>query len=185
MAKRNYKVVISGGPGSGKTMLISILQNRGFQTFEEYSRTVIRNGFEGGYENYFKTKPDEFSKAIFQGRIRQWEKANALPLNKTKPYIFFDRGIPDTYAYLQADGKNTSLWEKQAIPYVYDHIFLLEPWLEIYHTDNERMEPFHEAKRYYVSIKKTYEALKCPIDIVPKGTPENRIEFILNILDYG
>lgn len=181
----NCKVVISGGPGSGKTMLISLLQNRGFQTVEEFSRTVILQGFEAGYKNYFKSDPEGFSKILLEGRIKQWQKAHALPLNAKKPYVFFDRGIPDTYAYLQAEGKNISLWEKQAALYAYDHIFLLEPWLEIYHTDNERLEPFEEAKRYYLAIKKVYEALQCPIDIVPKSTPEIRLQFILNVLDHG
>ncbi|NBS26946.1 MAG: hypothetical protein EBS81_11695 [Gammaproteobacteria bacterium] len=32
---QNRKVVISGGPGSGKTKLIELLHQMGFETFEE------------------------------------------------------------------------------------------------------------------------------------------------------
>ena len=133
----NRKIVISGGPGSGKTRLINLLKEDGYQTFEEFSRIIIKKGFHKGFKNYFKEDPNAFSEALFEGRKQQWESARKLPFLKKKPYVFFDRGIPDIIAYLQAQGKNSDPWKKKAKPYVYEHVFLLEPWLEIYHTDSE------------------------------------------------
>ncbi|PTM01424.1 MAG: ATPase, partial [Candidatus Arcticimaribacter sp.] len=37
-SKTPYKIVISGGPGSGKTTLINLLKERGYICFEEISR---------------------------------------------------------------------------------------------------------------------------------------------------
>jgi len=184
--KRNRKVVISGGPGSGKTTLIALLQKKGYSIFEEYSRSIIREGFALGHANYFKADPEGFSNALFEGRKQQWERAHILSYDTAKPFVFFDRGIPDTYAYLQADGINIAAWKKQAAPFTYDYVFLLAPWREIYHTDKERMESFATAEKYYLHIKHAYEELQYPTHLVPKDTPNRRVDYILNQLEqYG
>ena len=178
----NRKIVISGGPGSGKTRLINLLKEDGYQTFEEFSRIIIKKGFHKGFKNYFKVLPKAFSEGFFEGRKQQWESARKLPFLKKKPYVFFDRGIPDIIAYLQAQGKNSDPWKKKAKPYVYEHVFLLEPWLEIYHTDSERLETFEEAQNYFEHIKNIYQELNGLLHIIPKESPENRIAFLLNTL---
>ena len=180
--KHNQKIVISGGPGSGKTRLINLLKEDGYPTYEEYSRIIIKKGFHKGFKNYFKEDPNIFSEALFDGRKQQWESARKLPFFKKKPYVFFDRGIPDIIAYLQAQGKNIDSLKEMAKPYVYEHVFLLEPWLEIYHTDSERHETFEEAQNYFNHIRNTYQKLNGLLHIIPKETPENRIVFLLNTL---
>jgi len=85
----NQKIVISGGPGSGKTRLINLLKDDGYQTYEEYSRIIIKGGFYKGFKNYFKEDPNTFSKLLFEGRKKQWESARQLPFFKKKPYVFF------------------------------------------------------------------------------------------------
>ena len=179
---QNRKVVISGGPGSGKTKLIELLHQMGFETFEEVSRSIIQKGFQEGHERYFKSAPEKFSELLFEGRKTQWQSAQQIPYKATKPYLFFDRGMPDTYAYLQAEGKNIDLWKQKAAPFPYDHVFLLAPWPEIYHNDAERLEPFDEAVHYYHHIKEIYTSLPSLLHFVPKGTPEARVAFILNEL---
>ena len=42
MPLKNKKIVISGGPGSGKTTLIDLLNKNGFDCIEELSRGIIK-----------------------------------------------------------------------------------------------------------------------------------------------
>ena len=71
----NKKIVISGGPGSGKTTLINLLINNGYHCFEEFSRSVIDAGKAKGIQNFFETEPLTFSQIIFQKRKKQYLSA--------------------------------------------------------------------------------------------------------------
>ena len=68
---KNKKVVITGGPGSGKSTLIELLEMYGYFCFKEFSRSLIKKSKNEGEENYFKSKPIEFSRLIWEKRIEQ------------------------------------------------------------------------------------------------------------------
>jgi len=40
----NNRFIITGGPGSGKTSLVEVLQNLGYAGFPEIARELIKNG---------------------------------------------------------------------------------------------------------------------------------------------
>ena len=65
----------------------------------------------------------------------------------------------------------------------HDIIFLTPAWKEIYENDNERKEDFYKAQRLESFIHNTYENLGYNVIIVPKANIEERIKFILNILN--
>ncbi|MEC7173627.1 MAG: AAA family ATPase, partial [Bacteroidota bacterium] len=44
----NKKIVISGGPGSGKTTLVNLLKDKGYRCFEEFSRILIDRAQKSG-----------------------------------------------------------------------------------------------------------------------------------------
>ena len=182
----SQKIVISGGPGSGKTSLIDFLTAAGYSTFEEVSRVVIQEGRSLGKANYFLEDPYAFSEILFEGRKKQYEKAQKMTPNGTLPYVFFDRGIHDTYAYLEAMGLATAAWKKKMEAYRYDFIFLLPPWKAIYQTDEERKEDFPQAQLFYKHIKKVYETAANTLIEVPIGSVAERTAFILKQLgDHG
>ncbi len=76
MPLKNKKIVISGGPGSGKTTLIDLLNKNGFHCIEELSRGIIQNAREEGEDNFFISQPIIFSEQVWQGRRRQYETAS-------------------------------------------------------------------------------------------------------------
>lgn len=178
---QNRKIVISGGPGTGKTSLIKGICNQGYTVFKEYSRTIIEEGKLKGKANFFLSNPYEFSELLFLGRKEQFEKANSIIFDSNRPYLFFDRAIHDTYAYLDALGKSDFYWKDKVSPFKYDLIFLLDPWKSIYKKDAQRMETFEEALEYFPFIKKAYEQNHSVV-IVPKVSIEKRVAFILNYL---
>ena len=68
---KKKRIVISGGPGSGKTTLINSLNKLGYSTFDEYSRTLIEKAKNEGKNRYFLSDPYLFSEALFTGRKKQ------------------------------------------------------------------------------------------------------------------
>lgn len=168
------KIVITGGPGTGKTSVIDHLKSQGHFCLAEISREVILAARQQGVEQLFLTDPLLFSQKLLEGRIAQYEQVE----NEART-VFFDRGIPDVVAYM--DYFKTSYPEhfnEACRNHRYDTIFLLPPWKEIYRSDNERYESFEQAKDIHKALKVTYQNYGyTPIE-VPVGTVQNRVNFI-------
>lgn len=168
------RIVISGGPGGGKTTLINLLQKKeGLHCFEEVSRNYIDLGKQNGMENYFKAAPKTFSTFLWEERIKQHEQAKPGCLN------FYDRSLVDVVAYLRHVGSPALEWEEALAHYPYDLVFLVEPVAEIYRKDEQRLETFEEAISLHKSLERSYQSLGKCIS-VPFLPPEERVTFILN-----
>lgn len=173
------KIVITGGPSTGKTSLIKKIGGQGFPCFEEISREITLEARKAGISQLFITDPLLFSERILEGRIQQFRTADTLD----RPIVFFDRGIPDVPAYMDCFGQTYGQHFKDAcISYKYDHIFLLPPWEAIHVSDNERYESYDEARRIHIFLERTYTHFGYKITHVPKGTVEGRTTFILNTI---
>jgi len=173
------KIVITGGPGTGKSTIIEELAKRNFTCMKEISREVILNARKNGSEQLFLTKPLLFSELLLEGRINQYIEAETKNVN----LVFFDRGIPDVHAYMNyisIDYPNTYLTKSNL--YRYNYIFLMPPWEEIYISDNERYENFEQALAIHNHLRRTYKGLNYNIIEVPKGTVEARTNFILDCI---
>ncbi len=170
------KIVLSGGPSSGKTTLINELEKLGKHCFHEVSRDLIREAQKKGITQPFLTHPKQFNEEILQSRILQYKSAEKI----AQPLCFFDRSIIDIIAYMD--------YAKQAIPksfslacksYMYDTIFLLPPWNEIHIQDSERYETFEQAKTIYDCLKNSYLSYGYTVIEVPTGNVSDRVSFIL------
>jgi predicted ATPase len=170
------KIVITGGPGTGKSTVIKALAKRNFACMPEISREVTLNARKNGDMQLFLTKPLLFSELLLEGRVNQYIEAE----NKNEKLVFFDRGIPDVHAYMNyisIDYPNTYITKSNL--YRYNYIFLMPPWEEIYISDNERYENFEQALAIHNHLERTYKELNYTIIEVPIGTIEERVEFIL------
>lgn len=169
--------MITGGPGTGKTMVINELIKRSYICKTEISRQVTLKAREEGIEQLFLTQPLLFSKLLLEGRIAQFLEAK----NCDEKLIFFDRGIPDVHSYmnfLKTDYPDTYLEKSDC--HRYTKVFLMPPWEEIYISDNERYESYEESLQIYSYIRKAYLDLGYQVTEVPHGSIIERTEFILN-----
>jgi len=173
------KIVLTGGPGTGKTTIIDELNSQGYACKQEVSRQVTSMARKSGIEQLFLKDPLLFSKLLLEGRVQQFKEAQKLKTD----LIFFDRGIPDVHAYMNYLGITyPNIYIKKSTKYKYDFIFLMPPWQKIYITDDERYESFEQSLAIHNHLKNTYEALGYSITEVPFGSIKERVEFILKSL---
>jgi len=171
------RIVITGGPGTGKTMVINELIKRNYFCKTEISRQVTSKAREKGIDQLFLEQPLLFSEMLLEGRVTQFTEAKSTD----ETLVFFDRGVPDVLSYM--DYSNTS-YPKSFIEKCntcnYSQVFLMPPWEDIYTSDSERYENYQQSVQIYTHIKKTYAELGYQIIEVPKMTVNDRVDFILN-----
>lgn len=173
------RIVITGGPGSGKTTLIQHIENLGHVCKHEVSREVINEARKDGIDQLFLTDPMLFSEKLLESRLRQYHEANKIEA----PFVFYDRGTPDVTAYMDFIGSNyAATFEAPCFEFMYDSVFLLPPWKAIYTKDNERYETFEQAQIIYKALLEGYKKYGYHVIEVPTGSIEERAAFIFNIL---
>ncbi|TQD39168.1 AAA family ATPase [Haloflavibacter putidus] len=173
------KILIIGGPGTGKSTALSYLKAKGYLCFPEISREVTKEAQRKGVKQLFLDKPLLFSEKLLEGRIKQFKEAD----ESNQKFIFIDRGIPDVTAYMDYHQDDyPSFFTEANKEYRYSKVFLFPIWEEIYASDNERYESLEEAKIIQNHLIKTYENLDYKLIKVPKASVEKRVNFILDKL---
>lgn len=173
------RIVITGGPGSGKTSLIKFLEKIGYQVMQEISRELTLQAKKKGIDQLFIENPIMFSEQLLEGRLKQFQEGE----NFNTPILFYDRGLPDVTAYMDfAKNNYPENFSETCLKYKYDAIFILPPWEEIYEQDEVRYESFAQAQEIFNFLQKGYVNYGYKIHQVPVGTLSLRTNFILNSL---
>ena len=176
---QNKKIVITGGPGTGKSSIIKYLESQGHYCLHEVSRQITIEAQQQGIEQLFLEKPLLFSEKLLEARINQHQEAIQL----SKECIFLDRGIPDVVAYMDYLGTQyPAEFASACKKHKYDKIFLLPPWKEIYTSDNERYESYDQAFVIHEHLKNSYITYGYEPIEVPIGTIAYRSSFIMDSL---
>lgn len=174
------KVVITGGPGTGKTSIIDLIKEMKHACYDEISRQITLQARKDGIEQLFLTEPLLFSEKLLDGRIQQFEDAKC----ENAKVIFLDRGIPDILAYMDYIGDDyPEHFVKACEAHKYDAVFLLPPWKAIFTSDNERYENFEQSETIHSHLAETYIKYGYNLIEVPFGTVKERVNFILQTLD--
>lgn len=168
--------VITGGPGVGKTTLLEQLQQRGYRCVPEVARDIIREQITQKGDALPWGNIPAYTSLMLSRSIDSYREN--IP---EEGFLFFDRGIPDTLAYAHLTHQAISPELQQAaLNYQYNiQVFILPPWAEIYHTDTERKQTYQEAVDTYNIMYSTYESLGYTLTMVPKTSPEERTDFVL------
>lgn len=181
------KIVITGGPSTGKTVVIQSLEEKGFLCLHEVIRSMTLEKKEKESHLAFKTNPivsvsdpQEFNQRILDARIAQYTSFE----QNAEEMVFFDRGIPDVLAYMSCfDQKYSTQFEKACADHRYDLVFLMPPWKEIHISDNERFETYDESLLINDCLLKTYRLFGYNVRIVPKDNVPKRVDFILDTIN--
>ena len=176
--KMNNRFVVTGGPGGGKTTILTALAERGYNFAPESARRIIKERLAAGLSP--RPDPVPFAHEILSEDIEKYRKADASDCP-----TFFDRGVLDALYMLNAEN---SLTYEQAERYIQDFpynrtVFLLSPWKEIYATDSERDQTFEQAVEVCEGMKWWYLQWGYEILEVPHSRVEKRVSFILEAID--
>ncbi|WP_027967475.1 AAA family ATPase [Halomonas halocynthiae] len=176
----NYRFVITGGPGSGKTTILTTLAERGYSFASESARKIIKERLAIG----LSPRPEavSFAHQILSADIKKYRNAGG----SDRP-TFFDRGVLDALYMLDAED---ALTDEEASRYVqcfqYNRtVFLLPPWEEIYATDSERDQTFEQAVDVFEGMKRWYLRWGYETLEVPRGNVEERLSFILDVVEIS
>lgn len=174
-----FKYIITGAPGTGKTAIINALKKDGYSCAEEISRSIITQQIASGGDALPWKNLTAFSQQVIA--LRKAQHTNA-PQNKIQ---FFDRGIIDVIAYLKHDDlavNDSTLEMVKKFPYN-KTVFYTPIWEEIYTNDSERKEDILTAKKIEQSLLTTYQSFGYTLVEIPKLSVNKRVNFILSKIE--
>lgn len=173
--------VITGGPGVGKTSVLTELSKCGFLTVPEDARKIIKEQIKINGDGLPWKDKECYGNLMLKTSIKTYESIQTKP---QKQPIFFDRGILDAFCYFQMENIHISeVMNDLANKHPYNKkVFILPPWKEIYETDSERKQTWEEAEFTFKKMKETYEQYGYNTIEVPRISVGNRLKFILEHL---
>ena len=174
MIKNNF-IVISGGPGGGKTSLLEFLSKNGYNYIKESGRTIIRERLRKGLSP--RPAPEEFARQMFQ-----MDYENFINHADIADILFFDRSFLDS-AFL-VHQSDQIFFDKIRHSLItnrfYTKVFMTPPWQEIYTADSERDQTFDESVEIYEKLSHWYLTNGYELVTVPRLPVEMRVKMILD-----
>lgn len=167
-------IVVTGGPGAGKSTLIDALQEAGYARSWEAGRGVIRDQAALGGRALPWTDPELFAELMLCWELRSHRETTGWP-----GAVFFDRGVPDIVGYLRLEGRPVPRHLREAVRRFRYHrrVLAAPPWPEIYERDTERRQSFAEAVRTYEAVAAAYRESGYELVELPRASVAQRVRF--------
>jgi predicted ATPase len=101
--------------------------------------------------------------------------------------VIFDRGIPDCVVYAVRAGIDPTPSLEAVEVYRYQpHVLFLEPWSDIYESDEERIMSFDDTVSFSRELRDVYERSGYTLVEVPRDPIDDRATFVrLSIARFG
>jgi predicted ATPase len=179
MSDVDQMFVVTGGPGSGKTTLVTALAACGFSTMPEAGRAIIQQQIAIGGTALPWSNRLAFAELMLEMDIRSYRGAEEL-----RGPVIFDRGIPDVLGYLRVSGVPVpARIEEAARKFRYHRrVFLAPPWPAIFGQDEERKQSIAEAEATCDAMVDVYSSFGYELLVLPLIPVDERIEFVRNII---
>jgi predicted ATPase len=174
--------VITGASGAGKSTLLKALSDLGYSVVPEVALTIVQEQEQCGGNLFPWTNLQAFMEQVLIRNIQAYDAAQSL-----SPPVFFDRGIPECIAYMRLLGLEIGpgcALEPAQRRYA-NIVFVAEPWSEVYVCNHGRRVPFERAAQSFEPTVAAYIGTGYNTCIVPKVPVEERVAFVLQMLDAG
>jgi predicted ATPase len=169
--------VLTGAPGSGKTVVLDRIRGA-VRCLDEPAREVLAEERATGGRGTWDQDPALFVSLLLQRSIEDY--VQALGWRET---VVFDCGIPDCAVYAMQAGTDATPSMAAARQFRYENrVLFLEPWSDIYETDEERVMSFEDTASFSESLKDVYRACGYTVVEVPRGSVDDRATFVRAML---
>ncbi len=170
--KQMLPIIITGGPGAGKTSLINQLAQQGYQTFAEVSRDLIEQQaqLENGILPWHDLPGFADLCLTHMGEQKQQAAQHSV--------AFLDRAIPDICGYLAEAKLDIDARYIEASAGYNPQVFFCRPHQAIYVQDEVRPYPFAGALAIHNALVAIYQQLGYQVVEVPWGSLDERVAFI-------
>jgi predicted ATPase len=174
------RVVITGGPGVGKTTLVAELDARGYATVAESARAIISERRAQGLSP--RPEPAAFAREILRRDIEKYQASSTQ-----SGWVFFDRSVIEGLGMLNEAAPLPPSELAGAVREYPFHspVFILPPWSAIYTTDTERDHSFPWVAHVHTGLVRWYRSCGYALCEVPCLPVAARAEFVLHALEHG
>lgn len=173
------KIIITGTMGSGKSTVLSEFSKQGLFVIEEPARKILAEQRLFNGEGVPEENPSLFTHLLLSRSIHHYYEAD----KSNRDRVLFDRGIADNIAYAELFNLEITPFETAASKFKFSpNVFFLPAWEEIYTTDDERKMTYVQSRQFGDKLKQIYQRLGYNLIEVPKSSPLNRANFILDKL---
>lgn len=180
---QNY-YIISGAPGSGKSTILEQLKQKGYICVDEPAREIIAEQRAINGNGLYDRDKKLFLELMLSRSIYQYKQL--YNKYRTDQPVIFDRGIIDVIGYAKLFEVDAASAINAAKIYQYNkNVLFLPSWQEMYTADEDRLMSFESAKNFGNLIRRGYIDEGYKINDVPLVSIEERVEFIINTLNYN
>jgi predicted ATPase len=173
----SHLFVLTGAPGAGKTAVLDAVGD-GVHRVGEPAREVLAELRAAG-----DTATHDRDWAKFVGLLlRRSIDKHDTAIGRSGRSLF-DRGVPDCVAYAAVLGVDPEPSLRAARTHRYNReVLVLEPWEEIYSTDDERTMSFADTIVFHEAVVDAYERAGYALVVVPKAPVTDRAAFVLEFV---
>jgi predicted ATPase len=163
--------VITGAICSGKTTLINLLAEGGFQTVPEIARQYVEAEMAKGrtLEELFGSEDDERAITELQRRAEKELRPTDV--------VFLDRALPGYLHFWRLFGMDADELLPMCFEHRYASVFILDQLL--LELDGARIDDKAYTDLLDAALVRDYSALGYDVVRVPVMSPQERLEFVL------
>jgi predicted ATPase len=174
---RSNLFVLTGAPGTGKSAIVDRLR-RDVRCVNEPAREIIAEQRASGGRGTWDRDPALFVQLLLQRSIENYEAARG-----SGETVLFDRGIPDCVVYAARAGVDTGAGVAAVDTFRYEpQVLFLEPWEDIYTTDDERIMAFEDTVSFGEALRDVYRLSGYVLVDVPRSAIDRRVDFVREFL---
>ena len=169
--------VITGGPGSGKTSLITALAADGFRHMPEAGRAIIQDQVDIEGTALPWRDREAFAALMLAWEMRSYREALAGSVS-----VLFDRGVPDVIGYLRLCGLPVppSVIRAAKQRRYATKVFIAPPTLarDLRTGRRKEAEQYHKAEATYHAMVEAYTSLGYELVPLPLAPISERARFV-------